>query len=430
MMLKFINAILFLTSVFFLTPVLADAKCTLAVELEGAITMASFDYLKRAETVASERGCGSLFVKINTPGGDLQSTRMIVEKILASPIPYLCLISPSGGHAGSAGAIIMMACHVSAGLPATNLGAATPILASGQQISEDLRKKMINDTKSWLEGVTKLRGRNLKFAEEIITEAKAVSADEAVKLGALDFVATNEEQFLELCQEREVLIGDQQKQKVTVGAVQDFAPDLRKKVLGFVADPEMAYMIFMGSLALLYFEITHPGTIAPGVIGGIGLVLSMVALHKMDVQWGGLALIFLGIAFLIAELFVPSFGILGVGGIVSFVVGSLFLFDTAQTGYAIPLYMILGVASVIAAFFLGVGYLALSTIRKRKDGMDGDFKVSKAIVVSVENDGKSGQIEVLGETWRFESTDPLKLDEEVQVLERVGLTLKVKSKLT
>ncbi|MCE3010265.1 MAG: ATP-dependent Clp protease proteolytic subunit, partial [Proteobacteria bacterium] len=202
-MLKVLKTLLFFWSLFFVGPAFAQSKCTLAVELEGAITMASFDYLKRAEIVAIERGCGSLFVRINTPGGDLQSTRMIVEKILASPIPYLCLISPSGGHAGSAGAIIMMACHVSAGLAATNLGAATPILASGQQISEDLRKKMINDTKSWLEGVTKLRGRNLKFAEEIITEAKSVSADEAVKLGALDFVAANEEQFLDQCGGRE-----------------------------------------------------------------------------------------------------------------------------------------------------------------------------------------------------------------------------------
>lgn len=400
-------------------------KCTLAVELTGAISAASLDYLLRADEQLRQKGCGSMLVRINTPGGDLQSTRMIVEKILSSPYPFLCLISPSGGHAGSAGAIIMMACHVSGGLVATNLGAATPILATGQQISEDLRKKMINDTKSWLEGFTELRKRNLKFAEEIITEAKAVSIEEAVRLKAVDFVAQTEAEFLEKAKGRVALTAEKKELPVMPGYLVEFKPDLRKQVLGFVADPEMAYLIFMGSLALLYYEITNPGTIAPGVIGGIGLVLSMVALHKLDVQWGGVALILLGIAFLIAELFIPSFGILGVGGLVSFVVGSLFLFDTVETGHALPLSLVLGVAGFIALIFLGLGYLALKTLRQSKNPELDAFQKSSAKVVEVFTDGVSGQIEVLGEIWRFESAVPLKLGDSVRVLERKGLTLKV-----
>lgn len=412
-------------SLFFVAGI-AQADCTLAVTVNGAISAATSDYLERAEKRAIEKNCSSLFLRVNTPGGHLQSTRIIVEKILASPIPYLCLITPSGGHAGSAGAIILQACHVNGGVTATNIGAATPISGGGEQISDDLRKKLINDTVSWLEGVTKLRGRNLDFSKEIITEAKALSSETAVKEKALDILANNEADFLEKAKGREVVIQDKAATAVAVGDLVEFAPDTRAKVLNFIADPEFAYLLFMGSIGLLYVEITHPGLIAPGVVGGMGLVLSMIAFHKLDVEWGGLALILLGIVFLVLELFVPSFGILGAGGLISVFVGSLLLFDRETSGYSLSLPLIFSVVGTLAVIFLGVGYLALKTIRHKSSDADSDLLKSIGTVVVTDESGHEGQIQIMGEMWKFTSDDVLKVGDAVQVIARQGLTLNIK----
>lgn len=406
----------------------STSPCTVAVTINDAITASTSDYLARAEKRAVEQNCQSLLVRVNTPGGSLQSTRLIVEKILSSPIPYLCLITPSGGHAGSAGAIILQACHVNGGAPATNIGAATPILGSGEKTPEDLRKKLINDTVSWMEGVTKLRERNLKFSEEIITEAKALSVEQAHKLGALDILAQNELDFLQQSQGRKVQLGEQKDQKVIVGDLKEFSPDNRYKLLSFVADPEFAYLLFMGSIGLLYVEITHPGMIVPGVVGGIGLVLSLVAFHKLEVEWGGLALILLGVGFLIAEMFVASFGILGIGGLVAVFFGSLFLFDAQSTGYSLPLSLILSVVSVIGLMFLGIGYIAMKTIRHKSSDADSDLQQNLGEVYSVEHEGHQGQVQIMGEVWQFESAESLKKGDAVKVLSRHGLTLKVQKK--
>lgn len=419
-----INLLLFL-----MTPVLSVAatECTVAVTISEPISASTLDYLERAERRAEEGKCSSLYVRMNTPGGNLQSTRMIVERILASPIPYLCLIAPRGGHAGSAGAIILQACHVNGGMTATNIGAATPILGTGEKTPEDLRKKLINDTVSWMEGVTRLRGRSLEFSKEIITEAKSLSSEEARKAGALDIVAGTEQEFLDKAAGRAVVVGEKKEpHQVVIHPLREFQPDLRYKVLSFVTDPEFAYLLFMGSLALLYVEITNPGLVAPGVIGGIGLVLSMVAFHKLDVAWGGLALILLGIAFLVAEMFIPSFGALGIGGLIAVFVGSVFLFDAEATGYTLPLSLIASVVAVLGIFFLALGYLALKTIRHRSRDSDADLQSSEGVVMTIQGNGHAGQVEIMGEIWKFVSEDPLLKGDRVHVTGRQGLTLNVK----
>lgn len=407
---------------------MAKAACTLQVRIDGAISAATFDYLQRAAYQAEEKNCESLFVLVNTPGGSLQSTRLIVEKILASKIPYLCLISPAGAHAGSAGAIILQACHVSGGVRTTNIGAATPILGDGKEMGEDLRKKVLNDTVSYSESLAKLRGRNIKFAREIVSEAHVLDAEEATKIKALDFVGTGSEDFLKFAEGRKVKIKEDVEATVLVGDIEFYEPDLRYKILSWVADPEIAYMLFMGSLGLLYFEITHPGMVAPGVIGGIGLVLSLIAFHKMDVFWGGLALMLLGLAFLVAEVFVSSFGILGIGGAIAFAVGSILLFDTASTGHAVPITMILAVTTFMVLTILGLGYLSLQSMRRSKQGGIDDLKVKTGRVVRVEEDARHGQIEIQGEIWKFESETPVSVGNEVIVLSHQGLVLKIKLK--
>jgi membrane-bound serine protease (ClpP class) len=402
--------------------------CTTEIKMTNAIGPASLDQLQRALEVTRKNSCQSLLVLINTPGGSLQSTRLIVEEILNSPVPILCLVHPSGGHAGSAGAIILQACHVSGAMVATNIGAATPISGLGKEIPEDLRKKLLNDTRSWLEGITKHRERSEKFGQDIILEAKAVDAKKALELGAIEWAGDTKEEFLQFANGRKVKLSGKATTEVQVGDVQYLEPDLKHKVLELIADPQIAYMMFMGSLALLYYEITHPGMMVPGVLGGIGLVLALISLHKLEVVWGGVLLIVLGIGFMLAEAFVPSFGILGVGGIISFVVGSILMFDVATTGYSLPYSLILPSALLLGGITLGLGYMAVSSLRIKARGEFQDILGREGKVVKVKNSGKTGLILVEGENWKFKSEKALQMDDVVEVKDHKGLTLLVQKK--
>lgn len=411
---------------FFSLSVSAEPNCTAEVEIGGVIGPATLDLVHRAENFAVSKGCKSILLLINTPGGSLESTRRMVEVILNSPYPYLCLVYPSGGHAGSAGAIILQACHVSGAVPGTNLGAATPVTMGGE-MPEDLKKKILNDTRSWLESLTRLRGRSDKFGQDIIVNAKAVTAEEALRLKAIDAVSPTKDEFLKFADGRKVAMSEDKKVDVEVGPLSTFALDTRYRLVSFLTDPEFAYMLLLGSLGLLYFEVTHPGTMIAGVAGGIGLVVAMVALHKLDVEWGGLALLLLGIAMLIAEMFVPSFGALGVGGVVAFIFGSIFLFDPVKTGgYTLPLSLILPFAALFATLFLGIGYLVLRTARVRKKGGFEDLIDVRGRVVRLEGESSSrGIVELRGEIWSFESGAPVALEDTVRVRGFEGLVLKV-----
>ena len=215
---------------------------------------------------------------------------------------------------------------------------------------------------------------------------------------------------------------------VVVGDMQVKQPDLRYEVMSFIMNPQFAYFLFMGSLGLLYFELTHPGMIAPGVLGAIGLGISLVAMHMLDVETGGLILIFLGLILMILELFVTSFGVLGAGGVVAFFVGSLFLFDPEKTGYALPLSSILPTTIVLGICMLGVAWLALST-RDRKSQADfGVLMGKEGRVAKLGRNKKSGQVMVNGELWKFKADSELKIDDTVEVKEHKGFTLIVKSK--
>lgn len=404
----------------------SPAACTKQVSITDVIGPGTVDLLKRVESRAEQEKCASILLLVNTPGGSLQSTRIIVEMILNSPRPYLCLISPSGGHAGSAGAIILQACHVNGGLHGTNLGAATPVTMEGD-LPKDLRQKILNDTRSWLESLTRLRGRSDKFGQDIILEAKAVTAEDALKLKAIDFVGPTLAEFLKFSEGRQVKMTDSKMEAVRVGPLSDFTHDTRHKVVSLLTDPQFAYMLLLGSLALLYFEITNPGTMVAGVLGALGLIISMVALDKLGVEYGGLALMLLGIVLLIAEIFVPSFGILGVGGVTAFVLGSIFLFDPVESfGYRLPLTLIAPVVIMSAGIFFGLSYLMIKTRSVKKMGGFEDLMDLEAEVVRLENP-LEGTIELRGELWKFKSTAPVQIHDKVKVTGHKDLVLFVTS---
>jgi membrane-bound serine protease (ClpP class) len=403
------------------------AGCLTTVDITGVIGVATVDLLDRAREDLEAKGCEGYFLRINTPGGNLQSTRIIVQEILNSTKPYICLITPNGAHAGSAGAIIMQACHVAGALKATNMGAATPVSGDGQEMGKDMRNKIVNDTVSWLESIAVTRGRSVDFARDIITEGKAVTAEKALELKAIDLVTENEDEFLTALQGREIVLNSDLKVSLSENlSTSLFEGGIRHEVLQLLSNPQISYLLFMGSLGLLYFELTNPGVIAPGILGAMGLILSMVTFHMMDVYWGGLALIFLGVGLLILEVFVTSFGLLGIGGVISFVLGSLLMFDEAKTGYSISIATVLPTAVFLGLVMVGSAYLAVTTRDvKRKNALD-DFPGTRGEIKEVSKNGKAGKVFVHGELWKFKSDEELNPGDEAVVVEAHGLTLKVK----
>lgn len=420
----------FLTICFFLVlPAQAKAICTVQTEMFHPVTAITLDIIKNSKKFAKQENCQSILLKINTPGGSLPVTREIVQEILSSPYPFLCLISPPGAQAASAGAIILQSCHVNGALKGTNMGAATPVsLGKDMEKESDMRKKVLNDTISFVETLTSMRKRNKDFGKAIVKEAKSVTAEEAHRLKAIDFVGTREEDFLNFAQGREVKMKEGEKAKVQVGPLKIFPLNFRYSLLNFFADPQLLYLLFLGSILLIYFELTHPGMLLPGITGGIGLVLSLIGLNLMSVTWGALALIVFGLCLFAAEVFMPSFGVLGIGGGISFVLGSLYLFDPLKTGgYTLPLSFILPAAVFIGLIFFGLSFLAIKTfgMKKNKTGFDALQGKEGQVDKLSQHQSNQGWIFINGEIWRFHSVDKVKKGDTVKVLFVKGMTLKV-----
>ncbi len=405
----------------------ANSSCKIEVSIRGPIGPSVSDYLARAVEQVKERDCDGILLLINTPGGSLQTTRIIVEQILNSDFPYLCLVAPHGAHAGSAGAIILQACHVAGAMESTNIGAATPIQSTGQDMAEDLRKKVMNDTLSWMDGLTKKNNRNKKFGRDIITEAKAVEASEALKLGGIDYVVKDIDEFLKVSEGRVVNLSGERTVEITKNKRIPFAPDFRFQLLDIVTDPQFAYMIFMGSLALLYFELTHPGVMVPGLVGGIGLIVSLVSFHKLEVSWAGLLLLLLGLVLMIAEAFIPSFGALGIGGIVAFVMGSIFLFDSGVGAPQIHLGLILPTAIGTGLIMMVIAQLVYRTRQLKSVSGTNEFLGQVAeIFFRNGEDSQKGKVKLRGSVWTVSANEELSVGDKVQVEATDGLKLIVK----
>ena len=392
-----------------------QGNCTTELVVKNVISSATLDSLEKALKLTKQKGCSSLLLLINTPGGLLLSTRKIVELILDSSVPVLCLVHPAGAHAGSAGAIILQACHVNGAVQATNIGAATPILGTGRKASEDLRKKMINDTVSWLDSLTGLRKRNKKFGRDIITDARSVSGKEANQIDAIDFYGNNKQEFLKFAHGKKVLLTNNTPHFVQTGNLESIHLGIRHHLVSFVTDPEIAYLMFTGSLLLLYFELTHPGMVVPGVIGMLGLILSLTGMHKLNFEWGGLILILIGIIFMVLEAFTAiGFGFLGLGGAASFVIGSFFLFDPNQMGgVSLPYSTIIFTSLFFISISLGIAYLAFTALAKKKSG-EHDWIGSTAKVMRINSDG--GLLEIRGELWRFHSKNQVEKGDTVKII--------------
>ncbi len=395
--------------------------CFIQAPLEGAIGPASFDLIKRVHKKALKTNCSSIKLDINTPGGSLGETRKIVSLILKSKIPFLCLVGPNGGQAGSAGAIILQACHFTGAMPNTTIGAATPILNFGQNIGTDLKSKVLNDTITWVEGLAIKNGRNKEIARQFVSEAKVVSGDEAFSLGVVEAYVESHLEFLQVAGGKTVLVSGNEKQSLRVGSKIEVKKDFRFFVLDLLTDPQWAYLLFLASMGLIYFEITHPGTFIPGIVGAMGLIASLISFQKLDAELAGVALLVLGFILFSLEVFISSFGMLGFGGVVALFLGSVFLFDPLTTGYSLPLPLIFGVVFSLSCILFGIVFLYWSSQRliKNKKEMIGEKAIIKKRLTALRY-----QVEIKGELWRYESDLEYQEGDEVEIKSISGLTLK------
>lgn len=412
----------------------------------GAVGPANADYLQRGIDRALELNAQLVVLKMDTPGGLDLSMRAIIKHILASPIPVASFVAPNGARAASAGTYILYASHVAAMAPATNLGAATPVAigpqtepreppaakgksgkdsgAETQSTAQTMTRKQTNDAAAYIRGLAQLRGRNADWADKAVREAVSLSAQEALQLKVIDVIADDVPQLLKQLDGRKVLVLGQEREFATGTAETiDYQPDWRTRLLVVITDPSIAYLLLMIGFYGLLFEFYNPGFVAPGVIGGICLLVALFALQLLPVSYTGLALIVLGIGLFVAEHFTPGFGILGMGGITAFVLGSIMLIDTDVPGYRIPWQLIAGVSAVSAGFLLAVLNFAMRA-RQRPvvSGREQMLGATGEVIASADG-GVYARIH--GEVWKVRANAPLGGGQMVRVVGIDGLVLAV-----
>ena len=397
----------------------AAAAPVILVPLEGAIGPASAHVVKRAIERAPKDGAELVILQIDTPGGLDTSMREVIKAILASPVPVAVFVAPSGARAASAGTFILYAAHIAAMAPGTNLGAASPVSIGGAMPQKDDKKggedtmtrKVTNDAVAYIRGLAELRGRNADWAEKAVREGVSLPAQEALKLKVIDHVVADVPSLL-------AKLG---KANAEVKALE---LDWRTRVLAVITNPTVAYLLILVGIYALIFEFMNPGLILPGVVGAIALLLALYALHLLPVNYAGLALMLLGIAFMAAEAFLPSFGALGVGGIVAFVLGSVLLIeDTELPGFDIPYALIGGVAAASAGFLIVVlGMLARSRRRAVVSGREEMIGATGEALADFEGEGWA---RVHGEQWKVRTSRPVRRGQKLRVTGMQGLVLSV-----
>lgn len=415
----------------------ADRQPAIArIVVDGTINPAVGEFVHESIAHAERDGAVALLIELDTPGGLLQTTRAIVKDILASPVPVIVYVAPSGAGAGSAGTFITLAGHVAAMAPGTTIGAAHPVGGQGQTIEGTMGEKIENATASFSEAIAKQRGRNVEWATKAVRESVSVTADEAARLHVVDVVANDVDALVAIVKDRTVDVAGT-KRSLELGRatgadgrvrLDDYEMRLAQRVLNVLADPNIAYLLMMAGLLGLYIELTHPGFGLPGVVGGICLLLALTALHVLPVNYGGLALLLLGAAMLVAEAFLPTFGVLGVGGLVAFLMGSLFLFDRDATGIAVSRSLIGTAGGGVALVMLLLAALVFRSQRARvhggAEGMIGETAVVRRALEP------AGTVVVRGEHWNAVSDAPAPSGASVEVVAVDGLTLRVRPSRT
>ncbi len=425
-------------------PLTAFAKTVVVAEIDGAISPASAAYFLRAQNEAERAQAELLVLRLNTPGGLDSSMREMIQGILASPVPVATYVAPSGARAASAGTYLLYASHIAAMTPGTNLGAATPVAigiggasdkpspgspGDGKErapAASSMEKKAVQDAAAYLRSLAQLRGRNAEWAEKAVREAESLSADEALKLKVVDFVAADLPDLLRQADGRSVKVAQGERRLELEGAaIVTVEHNWKERMLAAVADPNIALILMMLGIYGLLFEFYTPGFGVAGVIGAISLLLALYALAMLPINATGALFLLLGIALMATEAFVPSFGAFGIGGIVAFVAGALMLIDADIPGLEISLAFVLPLAVTSALILVGIGTFALRA--RRRPVVTGNAAMVGGTAMALEDFEREGWVQALGERWHARSETPLTRGARVRIVAVEGLTLVVQS---
>ncbi len=404
-----------------------EATSVMAAKLDGVINPVAAEFISQSIERANEVGVEAFVLELDTPGGLVTSMRDIVKSILGSEVPVVVYVSPPGARAASAGTFITISAHVAAMAPQTNIGAAHPV-AMGEKMDETMAEKAVNDAVAYIKSLAEKRGRNAQWAEDAVRKSVSATEEEALEKGVIDLVSATLPALLSDIDGMEVETAGGKRILRTKGAtITRVEMGLRHRILDVISDPNIAYILMLLGFYGIFFELTNPGAIFPGVVGGICLILAFYAFQTLPINYAGILLILLGVILFILEISVTSYGALTIGGIIAMVLGSLMLFKDAGPFLKLSIYTILPAVVVTAVFFTVVIGLAWKAFRsKPTTGQEGLVGLEGTAASEVTPEG--GTVKVHGEIWSAVSDEPIQADKKVVVESVKGLKLKVSQK--
>lgn len=421
--LRITSLMVFLTS---LTVIPAFSQIVYSVTIDGTINPASAEYLHKSIKLAGERNGECLILHLNTPGGLLKSTRVMVSDILESKIPVIVFVSPAGAQSASAGVFITLAGHIAAMAPGTNIGAAHPVSLQGGQDTTTI-EKATNDAAAFVRTIAEKRHRNIAWAEESVRKSLSITETEALKEGVIDLIARNADSLLLYLDGKTLETAQGPRTLHTKGAtVEQWDMSFTDRLLDVLSDPNIAYILMLLGIYGLLFELYNPGSILPGVVGGISLILAFYSFHTLPINFAGLALILFGIILFIADIKIVSHGLLSIGGVIALVLGSVMLVrsDSALEFVQLSFSVILTCAALSLLFFMflvGVGVKALrSRLSTGREGLVGEIGDALTIL------DPEGRVRVHGELWNAVSqSGVIRQHAKIRVVKMENLTLRV-----
>ena len=407
-----------------LFPLVTDAQTVISMKVDGMINPASADFIHNGIEKATREKAECIIIHLNTPGGLLKSTRMIVSDILGSPVPVIVFVSPGGAQAGSAGVFITLAAHIAAMAPGTNIGAAHPVTLQNQMDST-MNEKVTNDAAAFIRSIAEKRHHNIEWAENAVRKSFAYSETEALEDSAIDIIAKNENELLTKIDGKVIeLISGSKTLHTASATVKEHKMSVWEKMLDIISDPNIAYILFLLGMYGLMFELYNPGSILPGIVGVIALILALYSMHTLPINYAGLALIIFAVILFLLEIKIVSHGLLAIGGVISLLLGSMMLIRSNSSLEMVKISrgVIIGATIVTALFFLFVvGFGVRAQRRKVVTGIEG---LTGEIGEVLETLSPTGIIKVQGEIWNAESlAGTIDKGEKVRINEMKNLKL-------
>lgn len=422
---RFVLPFLFLAVLTYsIAPVRSDTPRINIIQVQDTVNPGTEDFIKYAIDRSQDESAECLIILLDTPGGLMTSMRGIAQDILSSKVPVVVYVYPSGAQAASAGVFVTVAADVAAMAPGTNIGAAHPVTSSGEDVPSTMNEKVVNDMLAFARSIAAQRGRNSAWLEDSIKKSVSITAEEAYKENVIDMVADDLPNLIKKLDGWEITRKGYRTTLHTSGLEQrTLAPGFQHKVLRAISNPNIAYILLMIGLAGLYFELSQPGAILPGVLGGISLILALYGLQTLPVNYAGFLFIFLAIIFFIVEIKVTSHGLLSLAGVISLVLGSLMLFRYPEAGNPLSMAVFIPTMATVSAFFIAVATLAFrAQARRPQTGVE----ALEGLMGEAQSDlAPEGKVFVNGELWNAEADEYIRAGERIQVVSVHNLKLKV-----